>query len=216
MFCNNFLNDQYLALLSDWLASYSHSTTPVTDTVFTNAASYCLDYLCARGKDSTTLKRPLSKRIQSIRRTRPWRWRQRRFREELGALDTTPWMWLSKWTNVHPVPLRGSKYRRKLFYALLPRATALLDRSKNNGKTEIPESWSVVFSRIHSEKYWLALHYLTLFLPRAGHSPTLIDMCDSRIFAFRSQEFGKKSRQARAAMRQYLAKSGPAADTIIR
>lgn len=54
MFSKTLLDDGYLALLFDWLASFSDGTTPVSDQVFANAAVYCMDYLYTLGRRRRT------------------------------------------------------------------------------------------------------------------------------------------------------------------
>ncbi|KAF5315021.1 hypothetical protein D9619_007605 [Psilocybe cf. subviscida] len=193
-----FLAEGTIKMISDYLCtpsrSHSHTVGPET---FSEAAIYCLRYLCHHGAPAQMNIPVMSYRQRSIRRMYPWKWNQRFIFEEVRGPGVTPWMWLS-WPWERKTVLEP--YRYDIIYAHLP---------LNDWATPMRDS-PVVYYRMRSERYWLALHYLTQFLPAAGDSDTLVKMCRTKVFASKSQGFPRKSRRARAAMREYLERWGHA------
>ncbi|KAF5314953.1 hypothetical protein D9619_007617 [Psilocybe cf. subviscida] len=196
--CSPFMAEGAINMISDYLCtpsrSHSHTVGPET---FSEAAIYCLRYLCRHGAPAQMNLPVMSYRQRFIRKMYPWKWNQRFIFEEVRGPGVTPWMWLS-WPWERKTVLEP--YRYDIIYAHLP-----LD----DWATPMHDS-PVVYYRMRSERYWLALHYLTQFLPTAGDSDTLVEMCRTQVFASKSQDFPRKSRRAREAMREYLERWGHA------
>lgn len=181
-------------MMSDYLCtlsrSHSHAVGPET---FAEAAIYCLKYLCRHGAPSRVKVPVMSRRQRRIRRMYPWKWSHRPFPEERGGPGITPWMWLHwPWNRRNTL----ARDRQNIIYAHVPMDSWYIP-------SDHPDA-PLLYLRVDSEKYWLALHYLSLFLQCAGPSDALVEMCRSQVFASRSQDCPGKSRRARMAMREYL------------
>lgn len=191
-----FLTDVTIPLIAEYLRTPSRSRAyAVTPRTFAQAAIYTLRYLCRHGAPAQMKVPVMSYRLKCMRRMYPWKWRTRPISEEVRGPGITPWMWLHQ-------PLDGTTvlepHWRDIIYAHHP---------LEYWATSTYES-PVVYYRMRSERYWLALHYLPLFLQAAGNSDTLVEMCGTKVFASKSQDFPKKSRRARAAMQEYLDRMG--------
>jgi len=64
----------------------------------------------------------------------------------------------------------------------------------------------IVFRRVRAEKYLLALETLVLFLPIAGKSENLINLCQTKTFSLGSCDHPKRSKEARCAIDHYLSR----------
>jgi len=64
----------------------------------------------------------------------------------------------------------------------------------------------IVLERVQSEKYLLALGYLIFFLPMAGKSEALLQLCRTKAFSRRCCEYPKRTKEARRVIDDYLAR----------
>lgn len=180
-------------LLSDYLRTPGRINTQT----FANAAAYCLQYLCNHlGADQTVIP-VLNSRLRLMRRACPRRWHRRQVVNKIRGWRETSWMWsVYFWDEKYSISLRPKRYRPLYAYQRL----AVWKRPECNSRE--------VENMLRSERYWLGLYYLPILLSRAGHSDTLIDLCQTKIFASKMQEFPRASKRARAAMKLYLGRAG--------
>lgn len=174
----------YVDELSNYFASHvrskTHAAGPET---FARAAMYCFRYLCA----FTTVP-ILPCRLSLMRKIFPWKWTRK---SRLGLYHRvkavgTPW----KFTTYYGDP--GNE-----IYALID---FYLDLKVEDG-CFLPH-WE------RCEEYWIALNHLIQFLPRAGRSPRLIEMCKTKQFSPLSRQLPQVTRNARRAIRKYLKRCG--------
>lgn len=201
-FESDHLHRHYVPYLSDYLRTPNRSKIHAVDAkAFANAATYCLQYLCNLGSSKQNIIPAVDSQLRLMRKICPWKSRQRRSTDKARGWAETPLMWVVYFwdMNKEPIPvLRLKRYR--IMYARQPSPSSI----RLDCDTEI------VQTMLRSERYWLALHYLPIFLARAGYSDDLVDICRTKVFASKSQHFPRKSRHARSAMRGYLDKMGSA------
>lgn len=167
--------------------------------LFAQAAKYCLIYLC----DHTAFAQKVPPRMSILQRMRrkhtPWKWRRRILRKDIRGPRVAPWLWLRRLTPYFIFSQTYVLHHRTndLIYIHSPYFDI------DNVESDDP----VVFHRVNSEKYYLALTYLSHFLPRAAKLDNLVDMCQRLTFASRSQDFPRESARARANMQKYVAQS---------
>ncbi|KAF5329355.1 hypothetical protein D9619_008937 [Psilocybe cf. subviscida] len=187
----------YVNYLSDFLRDPKRSREVyVGPKVFGQAAKWCLIYLC----DHTAFAQKVTPRISEQQRVRrkytPWKWHRRVLRHDIGGPGTTPWLWLKRRT-ITPNGIRFSPRR------VLHRTNDLIYVHNPYPGYGLLHNEPVITYRVNSEKYHLALIYLNYFLPRAAKLDDLVHMCQRLTFASRSQDFPRKSAQARSNMQKY-------------
>ncbi|KAF5314467.1 hypothetical protein D9619_011740 [Psilocybe cf. subviscida] len=191
----------YLEYLSNFLRDPKRSREFCAGPgLFAQAAKCCLVYLCDHTAFAQKAPPRMSAQLRMRRKHTPWKWHRRVLREDVRGPRVTPWLWLR-----HPLYLGISETRvlhRKTNDQLYVHSAAVYisDPSEYNDP--------VVKYRVCSEKYYLALIYLSHFLPRAAKLDELVHMCQRLTFASRFQDFRRESAQAWSNMQKYAARWG--------
>ena len=172
--------------------------------VYAGAARCSLEFLCGiTDSDSlVTSHRRFDLYNSSLRRNSPWKWR--RYFGKGGSCRARkhyrlvrPLAFVSQQVSfgyVSPTLIMNkTKSKPNYFHAYFSVGEPFLDDS-------------IVLNRIQSEKYLLALGYLVFFLPMAGRSESLLQLCRMKGFSQRCCEYPKRTKEARRAIEKYLSR----------
>lgn len=198
--CNS--SRKVITLLSDYLCTPHRSKIhAVGAQTFANAAVYCLQYLCNHAGTGDGVIPVLSSWLRLTRKTRPWKWRRRRAVDKMRGWRETSWMWVIYFWDDESIRF----LRPKCYWPRYAHIYTVWGWHRHDPET--------ANNMLRSERYWLGLHYLPIFLSRAGYSDILVEMCKTKVFASKSQDFPGKSRRARTAMKEYLEWFGVSPDS---
>jgi len=172
--------------------------------VYAAAARSSLEFLCGMADSDSlvSIYQRFNLYFSSLRRNSPWKWRRNfgkggscRARKQYRLIR--PLEYINQENSFTRLSIRCIMRKRRskpiYFHAYFP----------------APDHFSedlVVLDRVQSEKYLLALGYLIFFLPMAGESEPLLHLCKTKVFSQRCCEYPKRTKEARHAIDNYLAR----------